>query len=308
MSLVFYSGTDDPRPWRDAIAAALPGLQFHVWPETGATGDVRYTLVWKPPPGWHARFPNLTAILSLGAGVDAILADPLLPPGVPVLRLVDAGLGRQMAQYAAYGVLHFHRCMHEYALLQRASRWEPLPPVATTACVVGVLGLGALGAEAARTIAAMGYPVLGWSRAPRTLPGITCYAAAELDRFLARVNVLVNFLPLTPATTGLLDARLFARLPRGACLVNVARGRHLVEADLLAALDSGQLGGALLDVFEDEPLPAAHPFWLHPGVVVTPHVAGVTLASEAAAQVIANLRRLERGEPPLGIVDRQAGY
>ena len=241
-------------------------------------------------------------------GVDAILADPDLPPGIPVLRLVDAGLSRQMAEYAAYGVLHFHRRMHEYALLQREARWEPLPPMATDECVVGVMGLGVLGAEAARLIARMGYPVLGWSRTPKRMPGITCYAADDLERFLAHARVLVNFLPLTRTTEGLLNARLFSRLPRGACLVNLARGGHVVDADLIAALDSGQLGGALLDVFNDEPLPPDHPYWKHPRVIVTPHIAAVTLASEAAAQVIANLQRLERGEQPLGIVDRQAGY
>lgn len=308
MSLVFYSRTDAPEPWREAIGAALPRLPFHVWPEIGDPAAVRYTLVWKPPPGWHGRFPNLKAILSLGAGVDAILADPDLPAGIPVLRLVDAGLSRQMAEYAAYGVLHFHRRMHEYASLQREVRWEPLPPMATEECVVGVMGLGTLGGEAARLIASLGYPVLGWSRTPKRLPRITCYSSDDLDRFLARTRVLVNFLPLTPATQGLLNARLFSRLPRGAFLVNLARGGHVVDADLVAALDSGQLGGALLDVFNDEPLPADHRYWKHPRVIVTPHIAAVTLASEAAAQVIANLQRLERGEEPLGIVDRTAGY
>lgn len=308
MSLVFYSRTDASEPWRAAIGTALPGLPFHTWPECGPKEAVRYTLVWKPPAGWHTQFPHLKAILCLGAGVDAILADPDLPPEIPVLRLVDAGLSRQMAEYAAYGVLHFHRRMNEYALQQRQRRWEPLPPAATHECVVGVMGLGVLGSEAARMIAELGYPVAGWSRTPKRLRGVTCYASDDLDRFLSRANVLVNFLPLTPATDGLLDASLFARLPRGACLVNLARGGHVVDADLIAALDSGQLGGALLDVFNDEPLAADHPFWQHPRIIVTPHVAAVTLASEAAAQVIANLQRLERGEAPLGLVDRQAGY
>jgi len=308
MSLVFYSRTDAPEPWREAIGAALPDLPFHVWPDVGDKAAVRYTLVWKPPPGWHTQFPHLEAILSLGAGVDAILTDPDLPAGVPVTRLVDAGLGRQMAEYAAYGVLQFQRRMHEYAQLQRERRWEPLSPIETGACVVGLLGLGVLGAQAARMIAAMGYPVIGCSRTPKRLPGVTCYVAAELDTFLARTNVLVNFLPLTPETEGILDARLFARLPRGAGLVNLARGHHLVDHDLVAALDSGQLGGALLDVFHEEPLAGDHPFWSHPRITVTPHIAAVTLASEAAAQVIANLQRLERGATPFGIVDRSAGY
>lgn len=308
MSLVFYSRTDAPEPWRAALAEALPDLEFRVWPDIGAPEAVRYTLVWKPPHGWHTQFPNLEAILSLGAGVDALLSDPQLPAHVPIVRMVDAGMGRQMAEYAAYGVLHFHRRMQEYAQQQRLGVWQPLEPVTTERWPVGIMGLGVLGTQAARLIAALGYPTLGWSRTPKQIPGVRCYAADDLDTFLAQTQCLVNFLPLTAATTGILDARLFASLPQGACLINLARGGHVVDADLLAALDSGRLGGAMLDVFNDEPLPATHPYWRHPKVVLTPHIAAVTLASEAAAQVIANLQRLERGEAPLGVVDRTAGY
>lgn len=308
MSLVFYSRTDDPEPWREALARAVPEIAFHAWPDTGPLDQVRYTLVWKPPPGWHRQFPDLRAILSLGAGVDALLEDPDLP-AVPVARLVDGGLARQMAEYALLGVLHFHRRMPEYARQQREGLWrilEPRPPEDST---VGVLGLGVLGSEAARLAAAAGFPVCGWSRTPRHIPGVDCLHGEEgLAALLQRAWVVVNFLPLTPATRGLLDTRLFTRMRPGACLVNVARGAHVVEADLLAALDSGQLGGAMLDVFAEEPLPAGHPLWTHPRVLVTPHVAGVTLAGEAAAQVIENLRRAERGEPLNGVVDRMAGY
>ncbi|MEO8037498.1 MAG: glyoxylate/hydroxypyruvate reductase A [Betaproteobacteria bacterium] len=308
MSIVFYSRTDAPEPWREAIAAEFPHLAFHVWPDAGDPASVRYTLVWKPPSGWHAQFPRLEAILSLGAGVDAILADPRLPRGISVLRLVDAGLSRQMAEYAAFGVLYFQRRLHGYAAQQRERRWEPLVPLETGACTVGVMGLGVLGAHVARFIAGMGYPVIGWSRTPKRVPDVICHGAADIDVFLAQTKVLINLLPLTPATKGILEGRLFDRLPRGACLVNIARGGHLVERDLVAALDRGQLDGALLDVFDEEPLPASHPFWTHPRIVVTPHVAAVTHASAAAAQVIENLHRLERGEIPQGIVNRSVGY
>jgi glyoxylate/hydroxypyruvate reductase A len=308
MSIVFYSRTDDPGPWREVLARAVPGLPFHAWPDTGPPAEVRYTLVWKPPHGWHRQFPNLRAILSLGAGVDALLEDPDLPD-VPVARLVDGGLARQMAEYALYGVLHFHRRMPEYGQLQRERQWRILEPNRLEDSVVGVLGLGVLGGEAARLVAAAGFPVCGWSRTPRRIPDVECLDGADgLAALQRRARILVNFLPLTAATRGLLDARFFARLQPGACLVNVARGAHVVEADLLAALDSGQVGGAMLDVFADEPLAPEHPFWSHPRVVVTPHVAGVTLADEAAAQVIENLRRLEAGEAPRGVVDRAAGY
>jgi glyoxylate/hydroxypyruvate reductase A len=308
-TLVFYSTTDDPAPWRAAITAALPGIDFRVAPDIGAPGDVRYALVWKPPQGWLAQFPRLRAILSLGAGVDALLEDSSLPPGVPVTRMVDAGMGRQMAEYATYAVMHFHRHMQRYAGWQRQGRWAPLEPLAAAGFTVGIMGLGVLGAQAAQMVASLGYPVIGWSRTPKAMPGVEVLAGPEaLPAFLARTRLLLNFLPLTPATRGIIDVRLLSALPRGAFVVNLARGGHVVEADLLAALDRGHIAGAMLDVFETEPLPPQHPFWRHPAVVVTPHVAAVTQAEDAAAQVIANLQRLERGEPPAGLVDRSAGY
>lgn len=309
MSIVFYSSTDDPEPWRRALAAALPDLEFRVWPDTGPVGSVRYTLVWKPPAGWHRQFPNLRAILSLGAGVDAILADPDLPRGIPITRLRDAGMAQQMSEYALYGALHFHRRMDVYSRQQREAVWLPLEPRLTAERGVGVMGLGILGSAAAAMLARVGFRVEGWSRTPRRLEGVGCRAGQdEFGPFLARSEILINFLPLTPDTIGILDAVTLARLPRGACIVNPARGAHVVERDLIAALDCGQIGGAMLDVFADEPLPRPHPLWQHPGVVITPHVAAVTIASEAAGQVVANLRRLERGEAPAGPVDRAAGY
>ncbi len=308
-TLVFFSNTDDPAPWQAAIAAAVPSITFRVAPHTGPVDAVRYALVWKPPRGWLAQFPNLRAILSLGAGVDALLEDPALPPGIPITRMVDAGMGRQMAEYATYAVMHFHRHMQRYSALQREGRWAPLEPVAAARFTVGIMGLGVLGAQAAQMVASLGYPVLGWSRTTKQLPGVEVLSGNDaLPGFLGRTRLLLNFLPLTPATRGVIDAQLLAMLPRGAFVVNLARGGHLVEPDLLAALDRGHIAGAMLDVFEQEPLPATHPFWRHPAVVVTPHVAAVTQAEDAAAQVIANLQRLERGEMPVGLVDRGAGY
>lgn len=309
MHLVFYSKTDDPGPWRDAIAAACPEVKFDVWPDIADPGSVDCTLVWKPPKGWHGQFPRLRAILSLGAGVDALLEDPDLPQGVPVTRMVDAGMGRQMAEYAAYGVMHFHRRMHEYSAFQRERRWLPLEPVMAGDFPVGILGLGVLGRQAAELLRALGYPVHAWTRTPATVPGVTNHCGADaLDGLLRTVRALVNFLPLTPLTQRIIDRRLLDRLPRGAFLVNLARGGHVVEEDVLAALNDGQLGGAMLDVFETEPLPAGHPLWTHPRVVVTPHIAAVTMAADAAGQVIANLRRLSAGQALSGVVDRSRGY
>ena len=309
MSLMFYSPIDDPGPWREALGAALPDLEFRVWPDDGPLDNVHYTLVWKPPIGWHRQFPDLRAILSLGAGVDAIVADPDLPPDVPIARLRDAGMAQQMAEYALYGALHFHRRMDEYARQQVGSVWQPLAPKLIGERGVGVMGLGVLGSAAAAMLARTGFKVAGWSRTRHQLDGIACWSGFEdFERFLAGSEILINFLPLTPDTLGILDAATLVLLPRGACIVNSARGAHVVEADLLAALDNGQIRGAMLDVFAEEPLPALHPLWRHPGVIVTPHVAAVTIASEAAGQVIDNLRRLRRGEAPVGVVDRAAGY
>lgn len=308
-TLVFFSNTDDPAPWQAAIAAAVPSVTFRVAPDIGPLDAVRYALVWKPPRGWLAQFPNLRAILSLGAGVDALLEDPALPPGVPITRMVDAGMGRQMAEYATYAVMHFHRHMQRYSALQHEARWAPLEPVAASRFTVGIMGLGVLGAQAAQMVASLGYPVLGWSRTAKQLPGVEVLSGNDaLPGFLASTRLLLNFLPLTPATRGVIDARLLGMLPRGAFVVNLARGGHVVEADLLTALDRGHIAGAMLDVFDQEPLPPTHPFWRHPAVVVTPHVAAVTQAEDAAAQVISNLQRLERGEMPTGLVDRGAGY
>jgi len=307
--LLFQSDTDAPGPWRSALTRALPGLDFRVWPEVGRPEEIDYALVWKPPTGMLKGLPRLKAILSLGAGVDHIFGDPELPRGVPITRMLDAGYAVQMSEYALYGVLHFHRRMDRYAQQQRNGEWRPLPAVPPQQRTIGVLGLGVLGADFARKAAALGFRVLGWSRSPKEIAGVEAFhGAAGFEPFLARSEVLVNFLPLTRETEGILDARTFARVPRGAFLINIARGAHLVEPDLLAALDSGQLGGAMLDVFAREPLPADHAFWRHPRILVTPHIAGLAIAELMVEQVVGNIRRIERKEAPLGLVDPQRGY
>jgi len=309
MNILFYSQTDAPEPWRKALARELPDMQLRVWPDVGAVDEIGYALVWKPPVGLLNTFPKLKAILSLGAGVDHLLLDPALPIGVPIVRMVDAGLASQMSEYALYGVLHFHRSMNGYAEQQRRAQWHQLPAVPASGRAVGVMGLGVLGSDFVRKLAALDFQVLGWSRTPHELPGVATFHGSEgLDPFLARSEILVNFLPLTPQTANILSARTFARLPRGACIINIARGDHLDEEGLVTALDDGQLGGAMLDVFRREPLPSDHPFWHHPKVVITPHVAAQAIAELMVSQVIENIRRIERGEPPLGLVDPARGY
>jgi glyoxylate/hydroxypyruvate reductase A len=280
-----------------------------VWPDCGPVEDVRYALVWKPPPGFFVQFPNLKAVLALGAGVDPIPRDPRFPNGVPLLRLVDAGFAEQMAEYALHGVLRYQRRMAEYESLQGRSRWEHLEPRFARDLTVGVLGLGVIGRRVAERIAACGYPVAGWTRTAKPIAGMEMFSgAAGLRPFLQRSRVVINVLPLTPETENILNAEAFAAMPRDGFVVNIGRGAHIVDADLLAALDSGQLEGAMLDVFREEPLPASHPFWRHPKILVTPHIAAPTIASEVQGQILDNIRRLERGEAPLGAVDLKQGY
>jgi glyoxylate/hydroxypyruvate reductase A len=309
MTILFYSEVDDPEPWRLALARELPSMEFKVWPDTGPLERVSYALVWKPKPGLLNALPGLKAILSLGAGVDHLLHDPQLPGGVPIVRTLDAGFANQMSEYALYGVLYFHRQMGDYMRQQRRGQWRQLPALTASECSVGVMGLGILGMDFVHKLMGLGYRVLGWSRTPKSIPGVLTFCGpGGFEPFLAGLRVLVNCLPLTPETRGVLNARTFATLPRGAAIVNIARGAHLVEGDLLAALDSGHLSGALLDVFQEEPLPSAHAFWQHPKIVITPHIAGQAITELMVSQVADNIRRIERGQPPLGSVDPARGY
>ena len=309
MAILFYSEADSAEPWRETFARELPQIPFRVWPDSGPLDSVRYALVWNPPRGFLAQFSNLKAILALGAGVDPIPTDPALPKGVPLLRLVDVGFPAQMAEYAVYAVLRFQRRMGELETLQRQARWYQLDPFFIRDFPVGVMGLGVIGAVVAQRLAAAGYAVAGWARNLKRLDGVEVFSGREnLEKFLSRSRVVINALPLTPQTENILDAAAFAAMPRGGYIVNMGRGAHVVDRDLIAALDSGQVDGAMLDVFREEPLPSSHPFWRHPKIVVTPHVAAPTIASEVQAQVVENIRRVERGDPPIGLVDIARGY
>ncbi len=309
MTILFYSEADSAEPWREAFAQHFPHIPFRVWPEPGSAENVRYALVWKPPRGFLGQFPNLRAILALGAGVDPIPTDPAFPRGVPLLRLVDVGFPQQMAEYAVYAVLRFQRRMGELETLQRRARWDQLDPFFIRDFPVGVMGLGVIGKIVALRLAALGYATAGWTRGPKQVEGIEVFYGQEsLAKFLARSRVVVNVLPLTPQTENILDAAAFAAMPGGGYVVNIGRGGHVVERDLIDALDRGLLEGAMLDVFREEPLPASHPFWRHPKIAVTPHVAAPTIASQVQAQVIENIGRLERGEAPVGLVDLDRGY
>lgn len=309
MALLFISNSDDPDRWREGLGRALPDLEVRVWPEIGRAEDIRYALVWKARPGILAGLPNLELIQSLGMGVDHIFADPELPATVAVARLVDQDLVRQMGEYVLAMALRHHRRLDEYDRIQQTGEWRRLAMPDTGARRIGILGLGEIGAPIARLFAELGFAVAGWSRTQKSIPGVESFrGAAGLSNFLARTDILVCLLPLTKATKNILDKTAFARLPKGAYIINLARGQHVVEEDLLAAIEAGHLSGGALDVFRTEPLPKDHPFWAHPKIRITPHIAGITNPATAVAQVAENIRRVRAGHQPLNLVDRTQGY
>lgn len=308
MALLFKSDSDNADRWRQACLTIRPDLDFRVWPEVGDPNDIIAALVWAPEPGSLADLPNLRAIFSLGAGVDGMLKDATLPD-VPLCRMVDASLTKTMSDFVLMAVLHRFREMDRYARDQRLTRWRFAIPRDTGSCAVGIMGLGELGRDAAETLVGRGFDVRGWSRSPKTVKGVrSWHGTDQLEAFLGELEILVCLLPLTAETREVLNRALFESLPRGAYLINVARGGLVVERDLLAALDGGRLDGALLDVFETEPLPADNRLWRHPRVTVTPHVASYCLPETAAEGVMANYARLVRGLMPEHVVDRERGY
>ncbi|MBM3583393.1 MAG: glyoxylate/hydroxypyruvate reductase A [Alphaproteobacteria bacterium] len=310
MALVYISPWSDANLWRQQVARHLPGEELRVWPDVGDARAIDVALVWKPPHGALATLPNLKLIANLGAGVEHLMADPALPRHVPMTRLVHPLMTEQMSEYCALGVMMGLRRVAEYMASQRAGQWvareaDVAPP---SQRAVGVLGLGELGGDTARKLAALGYQVHGWSRSPRDLPGIACHHGRDgLDAMLGACDAVVCLLPLTTATRGIIDRRFLGRLKPGAILVNAARGAHVVDDDLLAALDDGRVGFALLDVFYDEPLPAGHRYWSHPRVMITPHIAALTLPVMADV-ILANVKRLRAGQPLVDQVDPTRGY
>ena len=308
-ALLFSSRLDDPVAWSAALQAAMPDLEVRVSPDIGDPADIETALVWKAPAGELAALPNLRLITNLGAGVDPILADPTIPPHIPVARLGDEVMAQMMAQFVTLCVLRHYRDIARYERQQRERRWRYALPVASYDCRVGVMGIGLLGGAAARMLAGIGFPVAGWGRSPRAIDGVETYhGAAGLAPFLARTEILVVLLPLTPHTRHIVGRDALYRLPRGAKLINCGRGGTVDEAALLAALDDGQIAEATLDVFETEPLPADHPFWGMEQVLVLPHIASIAVPEIACRDVVANIRRLRAGETLLNVVDRARGY
>jgi glyoxylate/hydroxypyruvate reductase A len=310
MRLLFVSNVDRAEAWRRRFAELDPAIELRVWPDkVGDLAEIDAALVWKPPTGLMARLPNLKAILSLGMGVDHVFADAALPRHVPVARLVDPELVGRMSEYCALAVLRYHRDTDRYEADQRARRWKPGWEPHASGRRIGIMGLGEIGRDVAAKLAIFGFDLAGWSRTPKMLKDVATFHGPDgFAPFLRRSEIVICVLPLTRETENILDAKAFAALPRGAFVINVGRGGQLVEADLLAALSSGHIAGAQLDVFEVEPLPQDHPFWAHPKVRMTPHNAGITNPETAARQIVENLRRAVRGEPVANRVLPERGY
>ncbi len=287
----------------------MPELEVRIWPEVANPEDIEYALVWGAIGDALQPLPNLRVLFSLGAGVDHLLEQEGLPRDLPMVRMLDGALTQGMSEYLLYHVLRYHRRMPQYEEQQRARRWRPLPQLESRDCRIGIMGLGVLGTDAAKKFHALGFAVSGWSRRGKSLSGVQSFRGrAQLESFLNNTQILVCLLPLTTETAGIINRRTLSALPRGAYVINAARGSHVVEDHVLEALDSGQLAGATLDVFENEPLPPSHPFWSHPLVTVTPHVASLTNPDTAALHVVENIRRHRCGQPLTGVVDLEKGY
>ncbi|CUY33807.1 Glyoxylate/hydroxypyruvate reductase A [Serratia marcescens] len=313
MNIIYYHPLFNAQEWLAGIKQRLPQAEVREW-QRGDERPADYALVWRPPHEMLANRRDLKAVFALGAGVDAILDQErkhpgTLPAGVPLLRLEDTGMAQQMQEYALSYVLRYFRRFDEYQALQQRQEWQPLDPHSLDDFTIGILGAGVLGQSVARKLTEFGFRVRCWSRSAKQIDGVQSFAGeAQRAAFLDGVKLLINLLPNTPETVGILNRELFAQLSSGAYLINIARGAHLVEADLLAALEQGQLAAATLDVFAREPLPQDHPFWRHPRVTITPHIAAITLPQQAMDQIAANIRALEAGHAPAGVVDRQRGY
>lgn len=308
MRILFYAQGGKPEPWLAALREALPRARVRLWQE-GDDQPADYAVVWKPPAGMLRGRNELKAVFNLGAGADALLQLGEALPPVPLIRLDDAGMALQMAEYVTYAVLRYFRRFDQFELQAQRGEWKFMKPFSHEDFKVGILGLGMLGRRIAQSLAPFNFPLLGWSRTPKDLPGIECHAgAAGLDAVLRAAKLLVCVLPLTAETTGILNRRSLGQLAQGSFVINVARGAHVVEADLLELVQLGHIAGATLDVFAEEPLPPNHPFWSEPNITITPHVAALTLRDASVRQIARKIHALEQGQPVAGVVDRARGY
>ena len=306
MKITFCCTDTKAEPWLQGLAAALPGAEISVWQPGAPQAD--YAVVWAPPQQFMDEQASLKALFNIGAGVDALLK-LRLPPQALVVRLDDAGMAVQMAEYVCHAVIRHFREFDGYEADMAAGRWGYRKPRLRSDFPIGVMGLGVLGERVARALAQFDFPINGYSRTPKAIDGVRAFTGAEqFNDFLVASRVLVNLLPLTPETANVMNQDTLGRLQPGAYVINLARGAHLVEEDLLALIDSGHVAGATLDVFRSEPLPAGHAFWNHPRITITPHTSARTLRDESIAQIARKMAALERGEAVAGIVNPARGY
>lgn len=307
-ALLFYSEFDEPGEWGQALKSNLPDLDFRVYPDVGNPEDIGYVLAWRPPEGFFADFTNIKLVVNLGAGVDSLTGRADLPD-VPICRLSDPGMMSLMRSYVLFSVIRYARDMPEFEAAKRRHEWHYIHPTPLDRTRVGVLGLGALGSAVAGSLADLGFDVRGWDLSPKQIPGVKSVSdPTQWKAFLGDLDILVNMMPLTSGTRGLIDAEAFAALAPGTKFVNASRGEVVDEDALLAALQSGQVGAATLDVFVSEPLRSDHPFWAMDNVYITPHLASITVPDSAAKDVAESIRRIEAGQKPLHQVNPKAGF
>jgi glyoxylate/hydroxypyruvate reductase len=313
-AFVFVLPTWPTDVWAAAMKKVAPNLDVRVWPNNlGRVEDIKYAAAWLPPADLLKGFPNLKLICSLGAGVDAILGDPTLPREIPIVRVNDPDLTNRMSEYIVLHVLMHHRQQRRLDASQKLKVWDSFATHAAPAITVGIMGMGVMGADAAKKLAMLGFNVIGWSRSRKVIDGVKCYANDELNEFLGHTDILISLLPATAETDGIINRSLIQKLSRkgpfGApIIINAGRGRQQVEEDIVTCLDNGELYAATLDVFRKEPLPTTSPLWSHPKVTLTPHVAADSDPETICRYVHQQIMRFERGEPLQNLVDRARGY
>jgi len=283
-------------------------VDVEIWPDVSQPQRVQFAVAWNHPERVFGNYPNLKVVSSLGAGVDHLFSDPSLPEQVRITRIVAPSLSDQMSDYILSSVLNLMRHTEYYVSMHQRSEWAPRQAFLKKDITIGIMGLGELGTHAARRLRDNGFRVTGWSRSPKNLAGVRTFTQNEFEEFLRQTNILVCLLPLTSETDGILNLELFKKMEKPAFLINVARGQHLVEEDLIYALDTGLITHAVLDVFDKEPLPDNHPFWNRKTITITPHIASVTDIAEAAAVIVENYKRLLSGMELLYEADRESGY
>ncbi|WP_249676062.1 2-hydroxyacid dehydrogenase [Pseudomonas abieticivorans] len=308
MALLYKADPQRGQLWQQMFALHAPDIEFRQWPDIGNPADIQYLAAWQAPDDLATLLPNLKALFAISAGVDQLNL-PSLPAHLPVARMLDPGITQGMCEYASFAVLSLHRDMLRYRQQQQTGTWQAHALTPASQRRVGIMGLGQQGCAILESLKPFGFQLSGWARSAHGLAGVRSFHGQDqLPAFLAQCDILICLLPLTEQTQGILAHEVFAQLPRGAALINMGRGGHLVEPDLLEALDSGQLSGAVLDVLQEEPAKGEHPFWHHPQILLTPHIAAMTQPESAFTVLLENIRRHQRGETLLGQIDRQSGY